>query len=49
MAKILLECDYAYEYKRIGKLAYWILTSQVILPDHSGLYTIINFILGVDP
>ena len=37
MVKIPLGSDYAYDYKRIGKIANGILPNQTIIPDHSGL------------
>ena len=49
MVKIPLGSDYANYYKRIGKIAYGIRPSQTIIPDHSGLYPRINFMLGADP
>ena len=47
--KISLGSDYAYDYKRIGKIAYGIRPSQVIIPDHLRLYLKINFIPRADP
>ena len=49
MVKIPLGSDYAYDYKRIGKIAYGIRPSQIIIPNHSGLYPRINFVPGADP
>ena len=49
MIKISLGSDYAYDYKRIGKIAYEIPLSQAIIPDHSGLYPRINFVPRADP
>lgn len=48
MLKILLESDYTYKYKRIGKIAYKIRSNQVIILDHFRLCPMINFVLGGD-
>ena len=34
MVKIPLGSDYTYNYKRIGKIAYGIRSSQTIIPDY---------------
>lgn len=49
MVKILLASNYAYDYKRIGKIAYKIHPSKAVIPYHSRLYPRINFILGANP
>ena len=49
MVKILLASNYAYDYKRIGKIAYKIHLRKAVIPNHSRLYSRINFILGANP
>lgn len=49
MVKILLASNYAYDYKRIGKIAYKINSTKAVIPYHSRLYPRINFILGANP
>ncbi|CAK9184924.1 unnamed protein product [Ilex paraguariensis] len=36
--KIRSEADYDFEYKKMGKIFYELKTSELIFPDHTGLY-----------
>ncbi|CAK9173969.1 unnamed protein product [Ilex paraguariensis] len=47
--KIRSEADYDFEYKRMGKIFYELKTSELIFPDHTGLYPTINVLQGCDP
>ena len=49
MVKIPLGSDYTYDYKRIGKIAYGNRPTQTIIPNHSRLYPMINFVPRADP